>query len=162
MISFSDRIHNFTPVRPGVRHINRLLHASFNQRAEYVESRYDEAFLYLRNQCRKRSLVILITNVIDEINAMQIRQYLGKLTGQHLPLGVLLRDHGLFSAIEDPDFENRDSLFLASAAVEVLNWRQQAIRDLKHQGVLVLDTFPEQLTASVVNQYLDIKARHLL
>jgi uncharacterized protein (DUF58 family) len=162
MISFSDRIHNFTPVRPGVRHINRLLHASFNQQADYVESRYDEAFLYLRNHCRKRSLVILMTNVIDEINAIQIRQYLGKMTGQHLPLGVLLRDHELFSAVDDVDYENRDSLYQASAAVEVLSWRQQVIRDLKHQGVLVLDTFPEQLTASVVNQYLDIKARHLL
>jgi uncharacterized protein (DUF58 family) len=162
MISFSDRIHNFTPAKPGVQHINRLLHASFNQRAQYVESRYDEAFLYLRTHCRKRSLVILITNVIDEINAMQIRQYLGKLTGQHLPLGVLLRDHDLFSAVEDVNYEDRESLYQASAAVEVLCWRQQVIRDLKHQGVLVLDVFPEQLTASIVNQYLGIKARHLL
>jgi hypothetical protein len=28
--------------------------------------------------------------------------------------------------------------------------------------VLVLDVFPEQLTANLVNQYLEIKARHLL
>lgn len=162
MISFSDRVHNFTPVRPGVQHINRLLHASFNQQAEYVESRYDEAFLYLRSHCRKRSLVILLTNVIDEINALQIRQYLGTMAGLHLPLGVLLRDRELFSAVDEVDYQNSDSLFQASAAVEVLSWRQQVIRDLKHQGVRVLDVFPEQLTAAVVNQYLEIKARHLL
>jgi uncharacterized protein (DUF58 family) len=162
MISFGDRVHNFTPVRPGVQHINRLLHASFNQQAEYVESRYDEAFLYLRSYCRKRSLVILLTNVIDEINALQIRKYLGTMTGVHLPLGVLLRDRELFSAVDDVDYQDKDSLFQASAAVEVLSWRQQVIRDLKHQGVRVLDVFPEQLTASIVNQYLEIKARHLL
>jgi uncharacterized protein (DUF58 family) len=162
MISFSDRVHNFTPLRSGVHHINRLLHASFNQRAEYVESRYADAFLYLRSHCRKRSLVVLLTNVIDEINAMQIRQYLGTMTGQHLPLGVLLRDRELFSAVEAVDFGNVHSLYQASAAVEVLTWRQQVIQDLKHQGVLVLDVFPDQLTASIVNQYLEIKARHLL
>ncbi len=162
MISFSDRIHNFTPVKPGVQHINRLLHASFDQQPEYVESRYDEAFLYLRTKCRKRSLVVLITNVIDEINAQQVRQYLGNVAGHHLPLGVFLRDHSIFSSVDSMDVSNLDSLYQASAAVEILNWRQQAIRDLQHQGVLALDVFPEQLTATMVNQYLKIKAQHWL
>ncbi len=101
LISFSDAIHNYTPARAGVNHINRLLNASFDQRPAYVESRYDEAFLYLRSHCRKRSLVVLVTNVIDEINAHQIRQYLGSLTGRHLPLAVLLRDRGMFSAVDE-------------------------------------------------------------
>ena len=75
MISFNDRICNYTPARAGVNHINRLLHASYDQQAAFVESRYDEAFLYLRTHCLKRSLVVLITNVIDEINSFQIQQY---------------------------------------------------------------------------------------
>lgn len=162
LISFSNQIHNYTPARPGVQHINRLLHASFNLQPQHVESRYDDAFLYLRSNCRKRSLVVLVSNVIDEINAHQVRQYLGTLTGHHLPLGVLLRDREIFSAVDDVDFENQDSLFQAAAAVEVLNWRQSVIRDLRHTGVLALDVFPEQLTAALVNQYLEIKARHLL
>ncbi len=162
MISFSNSIHNFTPARPGVKQINRLLHASFNQQPRHVESRYDEAFLYLGSHCRKRSLVILVTNLIDEINAHQIRQYLATLTGQHLPLCVLLRDREIFTAVDEVNFDDRDSLYQAAAAVEVLTWRQQVIRDLKHQGILALDVFPEKLTAAVVNQYLEIKARHLL
>ncbi len=165
LISFSDRIHNYTPARSGVKHINRLLHASYNQRATYVESRYDDAFLYLRTHCLKRSLVILITNVIDEINSHQIKQYLGSLTGRHLPLGVLLRDHDLYAAVDE--FESvpnpdRNMIFQAAAAADVLTWRHQVIRDLRHQGVLALDLFPEQLTSQMVNQYLEIKARHLL
>ena len=50
----------------------------------------------------------------------------------------------------------------AAAAAEVLTWRHQVIRDLRHQGVLALDLFPEQLTSELVNQYLEVKARHLL
>ena len=34
--------------------------------------------------------------------------------------------------------------------------------DLASQGVLSLDVFPEELTAPLVNSYLNIKARHLL
>lgn len=165
LISFSDRIHNYTPAKSGVKHINRLLHASYNQHAQYVESRYDDAFLYLRSHCLKRSLVILVTNVIDEINSHQIKQYLGSLTGRHLPLGVLLRDRELYTAVDE--FEStpnpdRTTIYQAAAAADVLTWRHQVIRDLRHQGVLALDLFPEQLTSELVNQYLEIKARHLL
>lgn len=162
MITFSNRVHNFTPIRSGVQHINRLLHACFNQKPEFVESRYDEAFVYLRSHFRKRALVVLITNVIDEINAHQIRQYLCSLTGQHLPLGVFLRDREIFSVVDTVDFEDDPSVYRAAAAVDILGWRQQVIRDLKHHGVLALDVFSDQLTAAVVNQYLEVKARHLL
>ncbi len=163
LICFSDKIHNYTPARNGVNHINRLLHASFDQHASYVESRYDEAFLHLSKNCRKRSLVVLITNVIDEINANQIHDYLASMSGKHLPLGVLLRDHHLFNAVEDyQDRAPNADLLEAGAAAEILTWRHQVVNDLTRRGVLSMDVFPESLTANLVNQYLEIKARHLL
>ncbi|MDA7859326.1 DUF58 domain-containing protein [Mariniblastus sp.] len=165
MLSFSDRIHNFTPAKNGVKHINRLLNASYDQQARYVESRYDDAFLYLRSHCSKRSLVILVTNVIDEINSHQINQYLTSLTGRHLPLGVFLRDREMFSAVEEFELSGqpgKKQIYEAAAAVEVLNWRRQVIRDLRHQGALAMDLFPEDLTSELINQYMQIKARHLL
>jgi hypothetical protein len=33
---------------------------------------------------------------------------------------------------------------------------------MKRQGALVLDVLPAQLTPSLLNRYLEIKARHLL
>lgn len=165
VITFSDRVHNFTPARSGVQHINRLLHAAYNQSPSYVESRYDEAFLYLRHHCHKRALVVLVTNVIDEINALQIKQYLSVLNRKHLPLAVLLRDHELYQPLqeyENEPYPRESTIYQAAAAVNVLSWRHQVIRDLQHQGILALDVFPEQLTAELVNQYLEIKARHLL
>ena len=87
----------------GSRQMNHLLHASFDQLPQLVESRYDQAFLYLASHCQKRALVILISNLIDEVNAKQVERYLGSLAGRHLPLGVLLRDHRLFDPVEDPD-----------------------------------------------------------
>jgi hypothetical protein len=53
-------------------------------------------------------------------------------------------------------------LYRAAAAAHILNWRQQVLTDLQHKGVLSLDVFPEEMTAPLVNQYLEIKARHLL
>ncbi|MEZ6106484.1 MAG: hypothetical protein R3B96_10305 [Pirellulaceae bacterium] len=79
-----------------MKQMNQLLHAVFDQHPRLVESRYDEAFLHLRTQCSKRSLVVLLTNVVDEVNGQQVSRYLSSLVGRHLPLGVFLRDHSLF------------------------------------------------------------------
>ena len=166
LICFSNRIHNFTPARNGVKHINRLLHATFDQRPQYVESRYDNAFYYLRKHCLKRSLVVLISNVIDEINAESIGQYLGNLTTRHLPMGVLLRDHQMFDSIENfldkPTSPDSDAFYNAAVAANIANWRHQVLKDLQHKGVMAVDVYPEKLTANLVNRYLEIKAKHLL
>ncbi|MBC8353887.1 MAG: DUF58 domain-containing protein [Planctomycetes bacterium] len=165
LVCFSDQIHTFVPPRSGMAQMNRLLHAGFDRFPRLVESRYDEAFVYLDTHCKKRSLVVLMTNLIDEVNSHQVHQYLTNLVGRHLPLGVLLRDHSLFDAADavDPRIPATDrKLFRAAAAAEILTWRHQVLTDLEHRGVLSLDVFPEDMTAPLVNQYLDIKARHLL
>ena len=81
--------------------------------------------------------------------------------GRHLPLGVILRDHQLFHAA-DREPASDEQLFQAAAAAEILTWRHQVLRDLEHHGVLALDVLPEDMTAPLVNSYLEIKARHLL
>jgi uncharacterized protein (DUF58 family) len=161
LICFSDEIHNYVPPRSGMSQMNKLLHASFNRFPQLVESRYDQAFFYLSSHCKKRSLVVLMTNLIDEVNANQVERYLSTLVGRHLPLGVLMRDHQLFDAAADAQ-PHDSALYRAAAAAHILNWRQQVLTDLQHQGVLSLDVFPEDMTAPLVNQYLEIKARHLL
>lgn len=161
LICFSDQIHSFVPPRGGARQMNHLLSASFDRFPELVESRYGEAFFHLSKHCRKRSLVILITNVLDEINANQVHQHLSTMAGRHLPLGVLLRDHELFRAA-DANWHDDAGLYRAAAAAEIVCWRHEVIKDLQHQGVLSLDLYPEEMTAPLINQYLEVKARHLL
>ncbi|MCA9213514.1 MAG: DUF58 domain-containing protein [Planctomycetales bacterium] len=161
LITFSHQIHSFVPARSGRSHMNQLLHASFDRFPELVESRYDEAFLHLNSHCRKRSLVILITNIIDEVNSQQIQRHLSAITKRHLPIGVFLRDRQLFDAVNLPSEASTD-LYRSGAAAEILSWRRQVISDLEHRGVLSLDVFSEALTAPLINKYLEIKARNML
>jgi uncharacterized protein (DUF58 family) len=161
MLCFSDTIHSYIPPRGGKNQLNRLLQAGFDQFPRLVESRYDQAFLHLSNHCKRRTLVVFMTNLIDEVNAGQVVDYLGNLVGRHLPLGVLLRDRQMFDAADHPT-ENPDQLYRSAVAAEILCWRDQVIRDIRHRGSLVLDVFPDEMTAPLVNQYLQVKAQHLL
>ncbi len=161
LLCFADQISRYVPPRGGGSQMNRLLHACYDRTPQLVESRYDQAFLYLAAHCRKRALVVLITNLIDEVNANQIERYLGSLVGRHLPLGVMLRDQHLFQAVEGQPGRKLD-IFQAGAAASILSWRHQVLSDLESKGVLALDVFPEEMTAPLVNRYLQVKARHLL
>ncbi len=168
MVAFSDEIHSFVPPRGGMNQMNRLLHASFDRFPRLTEARYDLAFRYLAAQCRKRSLVVLVTNIIDDVNSNQVERYLTNLVGRHLPLCVLLRDRRMFDAVDSDDTTTAssasvdDHLWRAAAAADVLTWRHQVLTDMQRKGVLALDVFPEAMTAPLVNRYLEVKARHLL
>lgn len=185
LMCFSNDIHTFVPPRGGGGQMNHLLHAAYDQFPQMVESRYDDAFLHLAAHVRKRALVVLITNVIDEVNAHQIERHLAAQTGRHLPVAVLLRDRAVYNAVETVDdelqlmgklhsppaidaaesaFASTDDrrLFEAAGAADILTWRRHVIADLEMKGVLLVDAFPEQLTGQLVNRYLEVKARHLL
>ena len=58
LIAFADEILSYVPPQGGMNQMNRFLHAAFDKFPKLVESRYDEAFLYLNTHCRKRSLVV--------------------------------------------------------------------------------------------------------
>ncbi|MEC7566221.1 MAG: DUF58 domain-containing protein [Planctomycetota bacterium] len=157
LICFSDKVHCYVPPRSGLGHMNQLLHASFNQFPKMVESRYGEAFLYLANRCNKRALVILMTNVVDDVNAQQVLEYMQTASKRHLPIGIMLRDHEIFD-----EAEQSESLYNAAAAAQILNWRHDILNTLSHRGAFAMDLYPEDMTAPLINQYLEIKARHLL
>jgi uncharacterized protein (DUF58 family) len=161
MLAFSDRIRAYVAPGGGPRRINRLVHSVHNVFPELVEPRYDRAFIELEKRCRKRSLVVLMTNLFDDLSAQLAGEYLRNLTGRHLPLGVFLRDHDLF-AVADRAAGDGPSLYSGAAAASLLSWRERVLVGLRLRGVLTLDVFPEEMTAVLVNRYLDIKARHLL
>jgi uncharacterized protein (DUF58 family) len=161
LLAFSDRVRAYVPPGGGPRRINRIVHAVHNLFPELVEPRYDRAFVELEKRCRKRSLVVLMTNLFDDVNAQIVADHLGNVVGRHLPLGVFLRDHDIF-ALADAAPDHGPGLYRGAAAAALLTWRERALAGLRLRGVLTLDTFPDDLTAPLINQYLQIKARHLL
>ncbi len=170
LLCFSDRVHRWLAPQAGRKQLNRMVHAVHDLEPRLVESRFDSAFLHLHQHCRKRTLVILVTNVTDDVNAGQVLSQAKNLVGKHLPLTVLLRDREIFNPVtryferQPPPASARNDIgfYRAAAAADLLLWRHQVLTELRHAGVLTLDTFATELTAPLINQYLEIKASKLL
>lgn len=161
MLCFSDKIESYVPVRGGASQMNRLLHAGFDRFPSMSQTNFDEAFLYFSKNCRRRSMVVLITNVIDDVSAAQITGYLRTLQGRHLPVLALLRDRSVFDSADNPDLEE-SILYRSAAAAQLLIWRKEIIQRIENSGALSVDAFPDTLTTPLINRYLEVKAKHLL
>lgn len=103
----------------------------------------------------KRSLLVLMTNLRDEDTAdlVAAARVLGE---RHLVLVATLRETVLDAMCATPP-ESDESALGAAAARLYLGEREQALARLAKEGVLVLDSTPEQLPVRLVNAYLDIK-----
>ena len=72
---------------------------------------------------------------------------------------VALRNDPLH-ALALPEAETTGTALYAKAAVtELLESREEALERMRRAGAVVLDVSPEVMTASVINRYLELKAR---
>jgi len=165
LMTFADRVLTYLPPGPGKSASQRLIRSLFAVHPDLVETDYEGAFTSLGPRLRKRSLVVLFTQILDHNASQQLLRLTRGLLPRHLPLVVLLRDPAIEALvqIEPRQFALGDHRpFITAAAAEVLSWREKLIRDLKRSGALVLDVLPRELSPSLINRYLEVKARQML
>jgi uncharacterized protein (DUF58 family) len=163
LLSYAAQVQAFTAPAAGRKAVRTLIQASYALHPELVEPDPELAFSLLNLRVRKRTLVILYTQVIDERAAQELIRVTRSLAPRHLPLIVLFRDvdvHALLVGHQPAPSELE--LYTRGAAAELISWREQLIRKLQDHGALILDVEPTNLTPALINRYLDIKARHLL
>ena len=164
LLAYADGVKRWVAPRGGPRQVTALIHALHDLQADMVESRHEEAFLLLERRERKRSLVIVLTHVLDDVNADHLERHARLVSGRHLPLFVLLRDPDLHGAVPSADLPPQDvgQFWRVGAAATLVQWRAGVIDRLKAAGALVIDCDAQQLSAEVDSRYLEVKARHLL
>ncbi len=165
LLAFDKKVRAFLAPAGGARATTRVIQASYSLHADLTESNYDAAFDALMVRLRKRSLVVLFTQVIDEASAKVLEKRMRQLAPRHLPLCVLFRDRELDAQVSGKKIAVEDSpsdLYDRAAAADLLTWRKRVVRRLEAGGSLVLDVAPDALTPSLVKRYLEVKARQLL
>jgi uncharacterized protein (DUF58 family) len=162
-LCFDSEVRSFVPPATGRRASQQVVRASYDVMPRLVETDFRVALDQLARRARKRSLVVLFTQVIDDPGARDLVTLARSLLPRHLPLVVLFRDVALYQLADaHPSAEAPLDLCIRGAAAELLAWRERLLSELKRAGVLTLDVAPAQLTPALINSYLEIKARQLL
>jgi uncharacterized protein (DUF58 family) len=162
-LAFDDEVRRFVPPAAGRRALQRIVQATYDLEPRLVETDFRAASAQVATRARKRSLVVLFTQTIDDLGARELLRFARGLLPRHLPLVVLFRDHSVERLAQLPDrLPLALDLCRAGAAAELLSWRERLLGTLEQAGVLTLDVAPAQLTPALMRRYLEIKARQLL
>ncbi len=161
LLAFDHKVRKVLPLSSGLRSKTAMLYSLYDVRVSDSESDYEQAFIALQRRVRQRSLVVLMTNVMDAASFALLAPQLKVLTRRHLPLVMLMRDEDLF-ALADEVPQSVPDLFAIGAAAELCSWREQMASQIQRMGALVLDIPPAKATPELINTYLRIKADQLL
>jgi uncharacterized protein (DUF58 family) len=163
LLAFDSRVRAYLPPQSGRRAAERVIAASYDIHAQIVETDFEAAYGFLSQRLRKRSLVVLFTEVIDDVSAKSVVRTVRGLGPRHLALCVLFRDEALDAMVEPHHASTKPAdLYQRAAAAEAVLWRDRLVRELEEAGALVLHVSPRKLTPKIINRYLQIKAQRLL
>jgi uncharacterized protein (DUF58 family) len=159
VLLFDDEIRAFVPATRGKQALERIRQALIPAAASMAEPDYATAFRLLSERHRKRSLIVLFTDVIDPRASRALIAHTARSASRHILLVVALRnDHLIDTAVPDAR-ESAAELFESAAAEELVAAREEALLRMRRAGVQVLDVSPAAMTPAVINRYLEIKAR---
>ena len=145
----------FLPPRRGALTINTVLNNVYDLQPTTHASDYALAASELIKRLKKRSLVVLVTNLRDE-DAEELRPAIALLRKRHLVVLASLQEAVLNQVVHQPVESFEQAIKMAATDI-YLDQRRQAHQVLKNFGVMMLDVEPAQLPVALVNRYLDIK-----
>jgi uncharacterized protein (DUF58 family) len=144
----------------GMASIDTLLRASYSLQPQPVATDYLAAATELSLRQRKRSLVMLVTNVRDE-DIEDLLAAVRLLQKRHLVCVASLRERALDQAMTD-EVHDLPGAIRAGAVARYVEQRTAAHEALRSHRVMVLDVASEELPAALVERYLAVKRDGLL
>jgi uncharacterized protein (DUF58 family) len=125
------------------------------------ETNFTLGLTELSTRLRRRSLVVVFTEFVDTVTAELMIENLGRLARRQLVLFVALRDPGL-DAVARARPRRLGDVYRSVVASDFVRERERVLARLRRLGVLCVDAAPGELSARLLNRYLDVKRRELI
>jgi uncharacterized protein (DUF58 family) len=161
LVVFGRRIKAYLPPARGREQMEAALEALYPIEPEMIEPSYARAFEFIAANSKRRSLVVLLTDLVDEQGSRELLTSLRLLRPRHLPLVVTIADRDLKAVVREAPV-SAQALFTQSVAEEIITYRETALRLVESQGGLALDVTAAALAPALLEKYLQVKERGLL
>jgi len=149
----SDR---WLPPVKGAHAMPVLLNHLYDYQTTAAPSDFSGAVEQLMARQRRRSLVILLTNLRGE-DGKELVPALQVLRTRHVVLLASMRERTVEDAISEP-VESFGSALKYLAADRYMQERREILATLSALGILTLDTTAQDFAIALANRYTDIKA----
>ena len=159
IVAFDDRIRgDFLSSKSG-KSLEKIRDFLAPLQPEFVESDYGHLFTHLHKTLNKRSLVILLSDLTDSVNYKLLRHHFTLLSRKHSLVFLLLRDK-LMNKESEYTAKNQEEIYRVTAARSLLLERHDTLKRLERTGIHILDLMPQEVTARLVDKYLQLKGEN--
>ncbi|HZQ10662.1 MAG TPA: DUF58 domain-containing protein [Anaerolineae bacterium] len=158
LLTFADEVQQYLAPRAGRGQFYRMLATLYAADAQPVESDFVRAFSYLGAKHKKRSLIVIFSDIATGIAADMLVKQIAPLYPRHLPLLVAISDPTVLQLAQQVPHDSV-GVYERAVAEQLVEERALILEKLRQRGVLTLDVPANQLTVAVVNKYLELKAR---
>ncbi len=156
LAAFSNRIESYLPVTKGQAALPRLLEAVYRVQGREVESDYWEVVAQVISRLKKRTLAVMLTDVLDPWGSSGLARNLMRASNRHLVLCVVMSEPRLQRMAESIP-ASTEEVYQKAAACQLRLDRELALETMRANGILVLETEPSRLSVQLVRRYLEIR-----
>ena len=161
LVVFGRKIRKYLPPKKGIEQLDAVLETLHDLEPELIEPSYARAFQFIASNSKKRSFIVILTDLVDKESSKELITSLKLLRPRHLPLVVTIGDRDLNATVSEIPKEIKE-VFTQSAAEEIIYQRESALRLVETLGGLALDVTTNSLAPRLLETYLRVKERGLL
>lgn len=158
LVTFDRTVRSVLPARSGRGQVGRVAEAMFDLEPALVESDYRGAFTRSLASFKRRSLIVLFTDLVEQAVGESLLPALPLLVRHHIVIVAAVSDPDVVRWATEPPADTSDA-YRAAAAAMALTERDRAAARLRGLGAVVVDAAPGQLAPRLADTYLDLKAR---
>jgi uncharacterized protein (DUF58 family) len=164
LITYGRRIHQRIPPARGHQHLRAILEALATVQADRAEGDHAAAATAVALAQKQRALIAWLTDLSETAAIPDVIESAARLSPRHVVVFAVTQQPELV-ALDAARPETEDEMYRTLAAQETLERRDVLLGTLRQRGVLVLDlqtTRAQQLSATLIDQYLTVKERNLI
>ena len=158
LLTFADDVRTYIAPKRGKGQFYRMLEALYHVQFEPVEADYSRALSYLGLKNKRRSLIVVFTDIVTLEAAKPLIANLARLAQHHLPLCVVISDPNITHLATLPARDS-NAVYQRAVAEMLLDERRVVLDTLNRTGILTLDIPADKLSVAVINKYLELKGR---
>lgn len=158
LVAFDSVVRAIVPLGRGATQIGKLTGAMYALEPVLAESDYLGAFGVMSASFRRRSLIVVLSDLAEQVVSQSLAPALPLLVRHHLVIIAAVQDPALRRWSTEAPAEPDDA-YRSAAAVAALAERDRTVATLRSLGATVLDLPPGELAGGLTDSYLRIKSR---
>ncbi|MEK4712408.1 DUF58 domain-containing protein [Sporosarcina sp. resist] len=161
IVAFSKEVKVFIPPAKGMTHLQTILQAVYNLKVDTAESNYAAVLTYLETMQKKRSLLLLFSDVRTFLHEESALVYLQRLRQRHVFLMIGIEDVAILKKANEVPVDVRSAMEKSIAQQQVLIKKKEKLKWEK-QGLQMIEAREDKLAVAAVSHYIDIMNRNLI